>query len=567
MSRILIFIIPGVLLLMASGAATAQLSEQEIALQSKFIDASKAKLLDRNSEAIALLEALFKENSSNAAVAFELGRLYLTAKATQEAVRFLETARKLDPSNSWYGLYLADVYQSDGRYSDAAAIYGQLARQQPLQASYYYQWAEQLAKAQQTEQALKVYAQLEAVVGFNEEIARRRHTLHAGTGNKVKAAAELERLAATFPTNRSYRYLLATYYESGKDWESARRTYQQILQQWPDDSQAQLALMRQSAGNEDEIAYLHSLEAVFNRPDVSMDEKIKNLLPSIEKVAQTGQPALADAALRLTDILEKQYPGAAKPLAASADLLMYSQRKSEALVKYQAAVAADKSVFTVWENLMLLCYTGGNMVQLRKYSEMAMDYFPNKILVYYYAALAHENLHDYMQALDYLRDAMMMPVPDEQLWAELKSLQAHLLMKLGQQQQAQQAFGEALRLRPTSAEVSYRYALWLQTNGQPREALRLAQQAADSQPNNFFYLETLARVQFLQRDFSQAKMTLDKTLAAGAGQWVGALDLYGDVLYHLNQVGEALQYWEKARQQGAAWPAVAKKIAQKKWYE
>lgn len=552
---------------MASGAATAQLSEQEIALQSKFIDASKAKLLDRNSEAIALLEALFKENSSNAAVAFELGRLHLTAKATQEAVRFLETARKLDPSNSWYGLYLADVYQSDGRYGDAAAIYGQLAGQQPLQASYYYQWAEQLAKAQQTEQALKVYAQLEAVVGFNEEIARRRHTLYAGTGNKVKAAAELERLAATFPTNRSYRYLLATYYESSKDWESARRTYQQILQQWPDDSQAQLALMRQSAGNEDEIAYLHSLEAVFSRPDVSMDEKIKNLLPSIEKVAQTGQPALADAALRLTDILEKQYPGAAKPLAASADLLMYSQRKSEALVKYQAAVAADKSVFAVWENLMLLCYTGGNMVQLRKYSEMAMDYFPNKILVYYYAALAHENLHNYTQALDYLRDAMMMPVPDEQLWAELKSLQAHLLMKLGQQQQAQQAFGEALRLRPTSAEVSYRYALWLQANGQPREALRLAQQAADSQPNNFFYLETLARVQFLQRDFSQAKITLDKTLAVGAGQWVGALDLYGDVLYHLNQVDEALQYWEKARQQGAEWPAIAKKIAQKKWYE
>jgi len=567
MSRILIFILPGVLLLMASGAATAQLSEQEIALQSKFIDASKAKLLDRNSEAIALLEALFKENSSNAAVAFELGRLHLTAKATQEAVRFLETARKLDPSNSWYGLYLADVYQSDGRYGDAAAIYGQLAGQQPLQASYYYQWAEQLAKAQQTEQALKVYAQLEAVVGFNEEIARRRHTLYAGTGNKVKAAAELERLAATFPTNRSYRYLLATYYESSKDWESARRTYQQILQQWPDDSQAQLALMRQSAGNEDEIAYLHSLEAVFSRPDVSMDEKIKNLLPSIEKVAQTGQPALADAALRLTDILEKQYPGAAKPLAASADLLMYSQRKSEALVKYQAAVAADKSVFAVWENLMLLCYTGGNMVQLRKYSEMAMDYFPNKILVYYYAALAHENLHNYTQALDYLRDAMMMPVPDEQLWAELKSLQAHLLMKLGQQQQAQQAFGEALRLRPTSAEVSYRYALWLQANGQPREALRLAQQAADSQPNNFFYLETLARVQFLQRDFSQAKITLDKTLAVGAGQWVGALDLYGDVLYHLNQVDEALQYWEKARQQGAEWPAIAKKIAQKKWYE
>jgi tetratricopeptide (TPR) repeat protein len=567
MSRTLNLLLPGVLLLIASGAAMAQLSEEEIALQSKFIDATREKLLGENSEAIALLDGLFKENSSNAAVAFELGRLHLVSKAPLEAVRFLETARRLDPSNNWYALYLADAYQSEGRYGDAAAIYGQLAGQQPLQASYYYQWAEQLAKAQQTEQALKVYAQLESVVGFNEEIARRRHTLHAGTGNKVKAAAELERLVATFPTNRSYRYLLATYYESGKDWESARRTYQQILQQWPDDSQARLALMRQSAGNEDEIAYLNSLEAVFSKPDVSLDEKIKNLLPSIEKVAQTGQPALADAALRLTEILEKQYPGAAKPLAASADLLMYSQRKAEALVKYQAAVAADKSVFAVWENLMLLCYTSGNMVQLRKYSEMAMDYYPNKILVYYYAALAHENLHNYSQAINYLQDAMMIPLSDEQLSAELTSLQAYLFMKQGQQQQSLQAFSEALRLRPNSAEVSYRYALWLQANGQSREALRLAQQAAGSQPGNFFYLETLARVQFLQRDFLQAKATLDRALAAGADQWVAVLDLYGDVLYHLNQLDEALQYWEKARQQGADWPAVTKKIAQKKWHE
>lgn len=567
MSRILIFLLPGIFLLLAAGTATAQPLEKEIAMEGKFIDAIRLKLTDQPDKAIALLNELFKENSSNAAVAFELGRLHLASKAALEAVRFLETACRLDPSNQWYALYLADVYQSEGRYADAAAVYGQLAGQQPMQASYYYQWAEQLAKAQQPEQAMKVYAQLEAITGFNEEIARRRHTLYVGIGNKLKAAAELERLATAFPTNLRYRYLLAEYYESINDWESARRTYEQILQQWPQEAEAQLALTRQRAGSQDEIAYLRSLEPLFSRPEVSLDEKIKTLMPSIEKVAITGQQALADAALRLTDILEKQHPGAAKPLAASADLLMYSQRSAEALVKYQAAVAADKSVFPVWQNLMLLCYTSGNMAQLRKYAELAMDYFPNKILVYYYAALAYESFHEYAQAADYLQDVMMMPQPDEQLSAELKSLQGYLLMKQGQQQQAQQAFAEALRLRPNSAEVSYRYALWLQVNGQSRDALKLAQQAADSQPNNFFYLETLARVQFLQRDFSQAKATLGKALAAGADQWVTVLDLYGDVLYHLNLVDDALLYWEKARQQGAAWPTVAKKIAQKKWYE
>lgn len=567
MNRILIIFLSGISVLLATGAATAQPTEKEIAMEGKFIVANKHRLWGDIDKAIALLNEIFKENSSNATVAFELGRLHLASQSTQEAIRFLETARKLDPANDWFALYLADVYQSGGRYIDAATIYSELAGRHPLQAAYYFQWGEQLAKAQRPEEAMRVYAQLEAITGFNEEIARRRHTLYVEIGNEVKAAAELERLAAFFPTNRNYRYLLADYYESIEDSGAARRTYQQILQQWPYDERAQLALIRGNAGNQDDIAYLHSLEPLFSRPEVSMDEKIKTLLPSIQKVAQTGQTALADAALQLTGMLEKQYPGAAEPLAASADLLMHSQRKEEALVKYQAAIADDKSVFAVWENLLLLCYTSGNMALLRKYSEMAMDYFPNKILVYYYAALAHESFHNYGQASDYLRDVMMMPLPDEQLKAELKSLQGYLSMKQGQLQQAQQAFAEAVRLRPSSAEVLYRYALWLQANEQSQDALKLAKQATDAQPNNFFYLETLARVQFLQRDFLQAKMTLDDALAAGANQWVSVLDLYGDVLYHLNLTDEAILYWEKARQQGAAWPSIIKKIAQKKWYE
>jgi len=82
MSRILIFLLPGVFLLLTAGTAIAQPSEKEIALEGKFIDAIRLKLTDQPDKAIALLNELFKENSSNAAVAFELVRLHLASKAT-----------------------------------------------------------------------------------------------------------------------------------------------------------------------------------------------------------------------------------------------------------------------------------------------------------------------------------------------------------------------------------------------------------------------------------------------------------------------------------------------------
>jgi tetratricopeptide (TPR) repeat protein len=287
----------------------------------------------------------------------------------------------------------------------------------------------------------------------------------------------------------------------------------------------------------------------------------------IAKVADTGNRELADAALRLTAVLERTHPGQAKPLAASADLLFHSGRKDEALEKYRATLALDKSVFAVWDQLLLLRHARGEMAELYREANQALDLFPNKTTLYYSVALAAESMRRPQEALDNLDQALLMVGRDDQLKAELHALLGQVHTELGDLDAAEAAFAEARRLRPQSAEINYRYAFLLQAKGQTRDARAQAEAAVKAQPDNFYYLEMLARIQFRQSDYEQARQTLDKAMPLGAERWMKALELYGDVLYQLKDAEGAVGYWNRARERGGDWPNLLKKISNRQWYE
>lgn len=561
------FMAAHLLALLLAGSLCAQTTEAEATQQRQFIEANRERLLGNNDKAIGLYTQILKDDAGNAAAAFELGRLYYAKEEPIEAIRYLDMAVKLAPENEWYPRFLAEAYQAGGRYREAAQVYAVLVQQSRADESLYYKWALLLVKAQDVNGAIRVYEQLEAKVGFNEEIARRRHTLFIGLGDTRRAARELERLVETFPGQLEHRYLLANYYESVGDVAAARRIYEGILRVKPDEAKAQLALSDRPAANQDEIRYLNSLEPLFGREEVALDQKIGTLAPVIAKVAETGNRELADAALRLTAVLERAHPGQAKPVAASADLLFHSGRQAEALEKYRATLALDKSVFAVWDQLLLLRYTRGEMAALYKEANQALDLFPNKTTLYYGVALAAESMRRPEEALDNINQALLMVGRDEQLKAELQALLGQAHAELGDMEAAEAAFAEARRLRPQSAEVNYRYAFLLQAKGQARDARAQAEAAVKAQPDNFYYLEMLARIQFRQADYEQARQTLDKAMTLGAERWMTALDLYGDVLYQLKDTAGAVGYWNRAREQGGDWPNLLKKISNRQWYE
>ncbi len=541
-----------------------QISEAQVNLEKRFIEANREKLLGNLDKAITILREMLREDATNAAVAFELGRILYASGDAEDAVKHLKMATAADSQNEWYPKFLADVYQQQGRNVEGAALYGSLVEQSPNDQQLYFKQAFFLVRAQKLNEALVVYDALEKRIGINEEIIRRRHTLFMGMGDAKRAAKELERLTVAFPTVLAYQHQLAAFHESQGDAAAARKVYEQIIRMSPKDAKAQLALAGGSNAQADELGYLASLQPSFERADVAVDLKIAKLYPFITQVAETGDVRIADAALALTSTMERIHGGDAKPLAAAGDLYFHSGRLPEAIEKYRATIARDESVYAVWEQLLSALHRTGDMAALYKTANEALDVFPNRATVPYYVAIGADGLKRYADALDALDMAALMSTKNPQLQADIKALEGQIYQHQGDDAKAAAAFKAARELMPDSPEVNYRYGQHLLARGNIKDAKAAAQKAADTDAAHPYYAVGLAQVLYAEGSYDKAETWLAAARKAGAAYWPAALELSGDVLFQLKRTDEAVDFWQQAKTRGGDNPRLTDKITNRK---
>lgn len=544
-----------------------QLTEAEVNTQKMFIEATREKLLDRPDKAIALFEQILDRDPDNAAAAFELGRLYFGQDKPLDAVRYLRTAREHDPGNEWYTRYLAEVYQATGQFTDAADLYAGLVEASPGDAERYFKQAYFLVRARRIEDAIAVYDQLEKRQGITEETSRRKHSLYLGLGDRKKAIRELEALIDAFPRQMEYRHLLAAYYESADERQEAARIYETILSLDPDNARAQLAVSQSGSEQSDENRFFSRLEPVFRRTDVSLDDKIKQLIPAINQVADKGNRELADALLTLTAVLEEVHPDAAQPYAAAGDIYFNTGRYAQAADKYEATLSRDESVYPVWEQLLTSYYHTANMQQLAGRAGDAVDVFPNQPILYYYLgmALGADGRPD--EAMDWLQQAEMMSSRNPQLLAQIQALQAQLLAAGGDTERAGQLLDQAAAGRKDPLLQLHR-AQWLQARGQAEEARKAAAAAVEQAPADLYLRAGYAQILYQGSRYTEARAQLDELISLDrTPNWPNLLELYGDTLFQLGHTDQAVSYWTKARDRGSRSRDLPKKIAERQLNE
>lgn len=551
-----------------SGRAQAQVSEDDIKLQELLVDANREKLIGNYDNAIALLKEILKKDARNDAVSYELARIYEAVGDDEKAVKAIQDAVEWAPGNPWYFKFQASLFQKMNRNREAAEAFRQVTRLEPEDPYNYYRWAYFLVLANDISGALKVYDELEKKTGLNEEIIRRKHALYVGIGDNKKAARELERLAAAYPSDTEYRLLLAEFYSQSGDQDKAMAAYREILKLDPNHAKAQLALAGKPEQASDEILYLQSLEPVFRNPEADINLKIGKLMPFITKVADTGNRQLADAALALTAIIEQVHPFDAKGFSASGDLLYYSGRRLEALEKYRKTLELDDTVFLVWEQVMHIYQEEKDFDKLLGFSERAMDFFPNQAIAYYFFGLAAHELGKSRDALPVLQEALLVAGNNGPLKMDIQGLLGLVYNSLGQTERSVQAFEAALGLNPQSPEVLSNYAFTLaERNENLEKARQMAGQAAALIPGQPRYLDTYGWVLYRMKRYAEARQQLEKAIESGGASNARTLEHLGDVLYQLNEPEQALEFWKQARERGKGSELLEKKITGRKLYE
>ncbi|MEM6967075.1 MAG: tetratricopeptide repeat protein, partial [Bacteroidota bacterium] len=556
--------------LVAPITSTAQktYSEEEVNTEKVFIEASREKLLGNYENAIVLYKEVLKRDKDNHAAAYELARMYDVLDKDEKAEKAIKMAINLDKSNEWYQMFLADIYEKNRKDKEAAKIYKSLIKREPNNEYYYYKWAFYLVRAKDAEGAIKVYDKLESKFGITKETTGKKHNLYLGLGKQKKATQELEKLTNTFPSNVEYKHMLAEHFQRIGDKESTKKIYQDILKINPNDAQANIALANSGKTKNSAVDYLAALQPIFLQEDVDIDLKIKEMIPHIQKVANTGDRALADAAIELAKILTEVHPTEAKSFSVYGDLLNHSERPKEALEKYMKTLELDNSVFTVWEQVMYLNYELRDYDALLKTSNDALDIFPNKVRAYYLNGIANAEKGTYGDAVSAFEQALMMSAKDKRMQADIHGRLGEVYHNMKKYDRSDKNFEKAVKGNPNAPSLLDSYSYHLALRGDDLDkALQMSSRANELKPDQPRLQDTYGWILYKMKKYSEAKEWAAKALQNGGEAMPAILEHYGDILFQLEQKDEALIYWQKAQEKGSDSELLEKKIADKQLYE
>ena len=114
------------------------------------------------------------------------------------------------------------------------------------------------------------------------------------------------------------------------------------------------------------------------------------------------------------------------------------------------------------------------------------------------------------------------------------------------------SFDEALVIDPNNAYILNNYAYYLSLRGEKLEkAKRMSKKSNILVENNSAFQDTYAWVLYQAGDYKEAKVWIEKALSNAEGlDRPVLLEHYGDILYKLDKLSEALAQWEHALNAG-----------------
>lgn len=404
-----------------------RLSEKEIGLEDLYIAASQKKLLNKYDEALKIYEKILSENEVNPAVHHDMARIYHEMKNPESAVSSAQKACRYDKSNPWYLLTLTQIYEETIQPGQAAATLSKVIRLAPEEV-LYERMAINLDQAGDQMKAIQTYDQADAKYGWSEERSDSKVDLYITLGKDKEALGEVEKWSKKYPNNVAYIVKLARYLEYRGAAKKAMRAYKKALEVDPYNEEA---LYKTSQVNSAKSSSGAELSMIIENPRLGIDNKIKALLPYLTD--KSG----ADEVLPYGKSLVDQYPEDAKSLALYGDILWLSGETNGAVEQYQQSLELKKSVYQVWDQLMMGLAELNKVEQLQKVSNDAIDYYPNQAGPYYYQAVALLSKGNAEDAMDMNDEALFISEVGSSYVSDHASiLKATILDQQGSSQEA-----------------------------------------------------------------------------------------------------------------------------------
>ncbi|MFW6275026.1 MAG: tetratricopeptide repeat protein [bacterium] len=548
--------------------------EQEVKLDDRkqkefeflFVEALKQKMFGNSQEAIQLLSNCLEIDPRSSAAMYELASIHAANNDYTSASLLLEKAISINSGNKWYKLLLAKIYQQSNRPAEAAEIYDQLLQKDPDNLEYLYMKAVLLAGARENEEAIQVYNTLEEKVGINEQISVAKQQLYVDEGKTDKAFEEIEKLIDTNPDEPKYYGLLADLYQNEGDSVNALKYYRKIQEIDPDNGFVHFSLANYYLQQDKFEKSFEETKKGFRSEAIDIQSKLQLYIMLTDNPGQTKIES--EQQETLIDILLEQYPNEFLVHTVYAENLLKKGKLKEARAELMKALDIQKDDYMLWERVLFIDNDLQDWQALYDHSTEAIGLFPNQPQVYFLNAVACVQLEKYEETISVSEEGLDFVIDNPQLEGQFLMLKGEALYKQDNVQDAFEYFDKAVELDKENHIAMNNYAYYLSLFGENLDkAERMSGKVIERFPNNPTYLDTHAWVLFRKGDFSLAKFYMVSALNNGGDENATLLEHYGDILYKLGKTEEALEYWQKAKENGGAGEVLDRKIKERKYLE
>lgn len=540
--------------------------------EAAFTEGEKFFILEDYSKALLYFLRAYEINPQSAAIAYKIAEVLVKSNKDEDLVRatsYIEQALKLEKKNKYYYILASNIYNSQGLFSKSAEVLETMIKEVPQTEDYLYELASIYLFDKKESEALRVYNRAENILGINEISSLQKQRIYLDQGKLDEAIKEGEKLIEAFPDEERYVLALAETLSQNKQTTRAIIYIEKYLKENPTSSAGKMLLggLYRDSGNEEKSRSL--VRELFNDTKSTLSSKLIMLGTYNATLAQARATGKADSnletfVLELYGKLEQTNPSDANVQLAGGDLYMSLDRPREAKERYLKAIRLGTTTYEAWQNLLYLETQEKQYDSVIMHAEEALEVFPNQSNVYYFNGYAHLRKRDFRNATQLLEQAKRLSKNDEQQVAEINSMLGDAYQAMKEYDKSAKAYDEALAFNPMNDIVLNNYSYYLSLRKADLEkAERMSSLLVKNHPDNISYLDTHAWVLYNREKYKEAKKVMEKALSLDKPSAIN-YEHYGDILFQLGDVDEAVEQWRKAKSMGSLNQEIDKKIATRK---
>ncbi len=530
-----------------------------------FFEALKEKHLENYDDALVLFEKCIKIDPNAAAPYYEAAKIYKKLSQNYQALEYSLKAYKLDEGNETYAHLCARMLSKQKKYYQAKDIYKTLIKTNRKREIYFYELADVNILSSDFKGAIKVYDELERIIGINKMLSLQKHKIYMQVLDVENGNNELLKLAEEFPEDVDVLEILAEGYLLNNEKEKAFKIFKKISDLDKNNGRVHLMLYDYYKSNGEKEKAFEELAKAFESSSLSIDGKIPILVSYINLLKDSTYKTQAFSLCRK---IVKAHPLDPKSYAVFGDLLYEDRQLDSAEFYYNEVLKIDKSKPQIWTQLIFVNAEKNEYDKVFKITEEALLYFPTNAVFYYFNGISLLRKKEYKSSINVFNQGIEYVFDNNILLNEFYNSLAECYNETQDYILSDSLFELSLKINPSNPTVLNNYSYYLSLRGVELErAKKMSLNSNLLEPNNGTFQDTYAWILYKLHQYDEALTWIIKAVDNGSSESPVVLEHYGDILYKLNRKNEAYEKWKLAKGFGKGSELLEKKLKEKKLYE